>query len=123
MMNYLNDYKLINFCSINKDNIDLNNIISKDNKIVNIDKNDNIFLNRIKLCLGDLVREVRVTNCLDKFPVVLVTDSKDISTQMLKLLKATGKDIPKIKYFLDININHILIKYIKSIKDDIIFKK
>ncbi len=123
MMNYLTDFKGINFCSINKDNINLGNILSKDDEIVNISEDNNLFLNRVKNSLGDLVKDVRVTSHLDKFPVVLVTDSNDMSTQMIKLLKATGKDIPKIKYYLDININHILIKYIKSIKDDIIFKK
>ncbi len=122
MMNYLTDFKGINFCSINKDNVNLSNIISKNEEIF-VDENNSSFLNRIKLYLSDLVKDVRLTNCLDKFPVVLVTDSKDISTQMLKLLRATGKDVPKIKYYLDININHILIKYIRNIKDDIIFKK
>ncbi len=128
MMNYLTDFKGINFCSINRNNLnDLNNILSLDNNksdLVILNNNDNkIFIDRVKKILYDYVKDVRVTNLIEKFPVVLVTDSNDISTQMLKLLKSTGKDIPKIKYYFDINVNHILIKYIMNIKDENLFEK
>ncbi len=128
MMNYLINFKNINFCSVSKNNLNLDNILTKDDINFNLVKsneenNNKFFLNRIKDILSDFVKEVRITNRLEKFPVVLVTDTNDISTQMLKLLKSTGKDIPKIKYYLDININHIIIKYILNIKDNILFEK
>ncbi len=128
MMNYLNDFKGINFCSINKNNLNnLDNILvtnkNKSELITVLDDDIKLFINRIKNILSEDVKDVRVTNRIEKFPVVLLTDSNDMSTQMLKLLRSTGKDIPKIKYYFDININHILIKYIKNINDENLFKK
>ncbi len=131
MMNYLTDFKGISFCSINRNNINnLDNILVTNNNKSNLintslyDNDDNkLFINRIKDVLSKYIKDVRITDRIEKFPVVLVTDSNDISTQMLKLLKSTGKDIPKIKYYFDININHILIKYIKNVKDENLFKK
>ncbi len=127
MMNYLTDFKGINFCSINRNNINnLDNILSSNDSksdILVLNNDDKIFIEKIKNILCDYIKDARITNRIEKFPVVLVTDSNDISTQMFKLLKSTGKDMPKIKYYFDININHILIKYIKSIKDDNLFKK
>ncbi len=131
MMSYLIDYKGFNFCSINKNNnINLDNILTTDtNKKLNVndgnivDINEEKFFKRIYDLLCNNIKEVRITDKLEKFPAVLVTDTNDISTQMLKLLKSTGKDVPKVKYYLDININHIIIKYIKTIKDSNVFNK
>ncbi len=125
MMSYLTDFKGIQFVAINKNNINnFNNVLINENKVIHIDKKEyNFFFNRIKDVLKDLIKDVRITNNLDKFPVVLITDSNDMSTQMLKLLQSVGKDVPKIKYFFDINVNHILIKYIEKIEDNNSFKK
>ncbi len=125
MMSYLTDFKGIQFVAINKNNINnFNSILINENKVIHIDKKEyNLFFNRIKDVLKDLIKDVRITNNLDKFPVVLITDSNDMSTQMLKLLQSVGKDVPKIKYFFDINVNHILIKYIEKIKDNNSFEK
>ncbi len=127
MMTYLLDFKGIKFQSINKKYKD-DNIITLDNKnnILNLNKDKYLnLINRIKNVLKDKVKEVKVTDKLNNFPVVLSTDSNEMSTQMLKLLSitGTGKNFPKINYLFEINVDHLLIKYINNIKDEIIFTK
>ncbi len=124
MMTYLVDFKGIKFQSVSKNYIDDNKIITlNDNKILELDNNYINLINRIKNSIGDLVKDVKLTNRLYKFPVVLTTDSNDISTQMSKLLSSAGKKVPKVKYLFEINPNHLLIKYIDSIKDELLFSK
>ncbi len=125
MMSYLLDFKGIKFLSINKNSITDNNIIvSSDSKIKNL--NESIYSNlilRIKNVLGNKVKDIKITNKLDIFPVVVTTSINEISTQMSKLLSNVGKEVPEVKYLLEINPNHILFKYINSIQDNLLFKK
>ncbi len=127
MMSYLNDFKGIKFCSINKNDINIsNNIISLNkSEIIYNNKNnlDNFILKVKNVLLKYNIKDVILTNKLDNFPVVVTTSVNEISTQMSKLLSAVGKSIPEIKYLLEINPNHILIKYISNIKDNFLFKK
>ncbi len=125
MMVYLNDFKGIKLVSVNKNDFN-------DNKIISLNKSNLYSLNkdcfsnlikRIKFVLGDLIKDVKLTDKLDSYPVVVTTSSGEMSTQMLKLLTSVGKKVPKIKYLLEINCNHMLIKYINNIIDDNLFKK
>ncbi len=125
MMTYLLDFKGIKFQSVSKKYND-DNIITLNNKndILNLSKEKYTnLINRIKDILKDKVKDVKITDKLDNFPVVLSTDSNEMSTQMLKLLSITGKNFPKINYLFEININHLLIKYISNIEDKVIFSK
>ncbi len=125
MMTYLTDYKNIQFTLISKDyELNKNMIDVSSKKIIDVDEKH--FVNlivRIKKILGSLVKDVRITNRLENSPVILVTDTNEMSTQMLKLLTAAGKKAPQIKYFFEINIRHLLIKYINSIIDERLFKQ
>ncbi len=125
MMMYLLDFKGIKFFSINKNNEGINNIITLNNSKF-LDINKNIFVNlvnSIKLTLGEFIKDVKLTDKLENFPVVLTTSSSEMSTQMSKLLSSVGKKVPNIKYIFEINIKHILIKYINNIKDKNLLKK
>ncbi len=125
MMTYLVDFKGIKFQSVSK-KYDSDNIITlnKNNNILDLsnEKSSNL-ISRIKDVLKDKVKDVKITDKLNNFPVVLSTDSNEMSTQMLKLLSVAGKEFPKIKYLFEINTNHLLIKYINNIKDENNFSK
>ncbi len=136
MLMYLISFKDINFACISKDNTnsinntsasviksDIQNNVHSSNLVNNKSNIPSSFIIRVKDVLGDLVEDVRVTNRLEKFPVVLVSNSNQMSSQMVKLLVAAGRNVPKIKYFFDINLEHILIKYINSITDNVLFHK
>ncbi len=123
MMTYLVDFKGIKFISISKNDINKTDLVYKD-KIQIVNNNSKYTKNlliRIKNVLGDLVKDVKSTDYLKNFPVVLTTDTTQMSTQMLKLLVSAGKKVPKIKYLFEINTNHILIKYISNIIDEKLF--
>ncbi len=125
MMTYLLDFKGIKFQSINK-KYDSSNIITlnKNNNIIDLGQEKCVnLINRIKNVLKDRVKDVSITDKLNNFPVVLSTDVNEMSTQMLKLLSVSGKKFPKIKYLLEVNVNHLLIKYISNIKDESVFSK
>ncbi len=125
MMTYLLDFKGIKFQSISK-KYESNNIITlnKKDNFINLNQEKSFkLINRIKNVLKDKVKDVIITDKLNNFPVVLSTDANEMSTQMLKLLSMSGKQFPDIKYLFEVNINHLLIKYISSIKDELIFNK
>ncbi len=124
VMTYLLDFKGIQFSSVTK-NVDFSNYLSLDKSkvITSSDVKFDVLVNRIKSVLVNLVKDVKISNRLEKFPVILTTDSHDMSTQMVKLLIAAGKNVPKIKYLFEINVNHSLIKYINSVNDDKLFNK
>ncbi len=125
IMTYLTDFKGIKFFSISK-NEESSRVISvnKINEVIvpGLDSFGNLII-RIKNVLGDLVKQVRISKRIKKYPVILVTDINDISTQMSKLLSSTGKEVPVVKYVFEINIDHLLIKYINNIKDEVLFSK
>ncbi len=121
MMTYLVDFKGIKFFLISKEDND--NKLIKLNKSNIIEKNYDNLIKKMKEVLGNFIKDIKISDKLDKFPVVLKTDSSEMSTQMSKLLISIGKDVPKIKYLFEININHMLIKYINNINDYSLFSK
>ncbi len=125
MMTYLLDFKGIKFISITK-NVDLDKLFCSDVKskiIKSSDLESTSLIGRIKEVLFDLVKDVKISNRLENFPVILTTDSSEMSTQMVKLLASAGKKVPKIKYLFEINMDHNLIRYIKTINDKVLFSK
>lgn len=123
MMSYLTEFNKIKFQSVSnadftKDKLFENNI--KNNELID---DLSSLVNRIKLYLGNRVKLVRLTHHLLSTPVIVTTDVNDMTTQMSKLLSASGQSIPNVKYILEINPKHDLIKYIAEIKDETIFYK
>jgi molecular chaperone HtpG len=51
----------------------------------------------------------------------VLTDSNEMTTQMAKLFSAAGQTVPPIKYIFEINPNHILVKKIMNLNNDILF--
>ncbi|AEH39883.1 heat shock protein 90 [Buchnera aphidicola (Cinara tujafilina)] len=118
MMNYLPEYENKKFQSVSKSDISLEKLIKNDK--LNIDQKDqniDIFIEKNKNILGNRVKDVRMTNRLINTPVMVLTDTNDMSTQMAKLFSAAGQPIPDVKYLLEINPKHPLIKKIQNIKD------
>ncbi|WP_075432109.1 molecular chaperone HtpG [Buchnera aphidicola] len=116
MMNYLPEYQGKKFQSVSKSDLSLEKLIKKEK--IGTDKNEqksNIFIEKIKNILGNRVKDVRVTHRLINTPVMVLTDSNDMSTQMAKLFSAAGQPVPEIKYLLEINLTHPLIEKIKKI--------
>ncbi|WP_018293505.1 molecular chaperone HtpG [Mariprofundus ferrooxydans] len=64
---------------------------------------------KITEALGDKVKEVRVTDRLTESPACLVSDQFDMSSNMERILKQAGQNIPDMKPILEINPDHELV--------------
>lgn len=122
MMNYLTEFEEKKFQSISKSDESLNKLIESDKEIEQFSKKDSeIFLKKVKEKLKDQVKDVRLTNRLIDSPAVVLTDANEMTTQMAKLFSAAGQTVPPIKYIFEINPNHILVKKIINLNNDILF--
>jgi molecular chaperone HtpG len=75
-------------------------------------------LERIKISLGESVKDVRVTLRLTDSPACLVADDHDMGAHYERLLKASGQNVPAAKPILEINPQHPLVLRLKYEPDD-----
>jgi len=65
---------------------------------------------KMKAVLADRVKEVRVSSRLVDSPACLISEETDISSNLERILRQAGQEVPEIKPILEINANHILVK-------------
>lgn len=119
VINYLPKFNGKSFQAINKTDKSLNKLFKKDKeKIQKIDEKLQPFIEKIKKILKDKVNKVKLTFYLKNTPVIVTTETNEITTQMAKLFESIGQSVPKVKYNFEINPNHQLIKKIINIKDE-----
>jgi molecular chaperone HtpG len=74
---------------------------------------------KVKKCLGDLVKDVRASSRLADSPSCIVVDEHDPTMQMQQILKAMGnREMPEVKPILEINPSHPIVTKLASVKDD-----
>jgi molecular chaperone HtpG len=71
---------------------------------------------KIKNSLGEKVKEVRITDRLTESPACLVSDQFDMSSNMERILKQAGQNVPDAKPILEINPDHALIKRLAKMR-------
>ena len=71
---------------------------------------------KIKNSLGEKVKEVRVTDRLTESPACLVSDQFDMGSNMERILKQAGQNVPDSKPILEINPDHALIKRLAKMR-------
>ncbi|WP_172199096.1 molecular chaperone HtpG [Niveibacterium sp. COAC-50] len=71
-------------------------------------------LEKIKTALGDRVKEVRITHRLTDSPACVVADENDMGTNLARLLKAAGQDVPSSKPILEVNPKHQVLLKLKA---------
>jgi molecular chaperone HtpG len=81
-------------------------------------KNAGGLIEKLKLALGERVKEVRVSDRLTESPSCLVLDEHDMALHMQKLLKAAGHEVPGGKPVLEINPSHPLLQRLDGEADD-----
>lgn len=121
MMNYISEYQGKKFQSASKSDDSINkllNISEKSEETNKLTTELEPLIKKSKKILDGKVKNVRLTYRLTNTPAIVITDAKDISTQMAKLFSAAGQPIPDVKYIFEINPNHSLIKKIAKIKDE-----
>ena len=63
-------------------------------------------LDKMKLSLGERVKDVKVTLRLTDSPACLVADEHDVGMNLARILKAAGQNAPESKPILEINPKH-----------------
>ena len=133
IVNALRKFKDFDFKSV--DNVDLkgmetfNDSEAKEKKFEDLNKADekhfDSLLDRIKKILGDRVTDVKESKRLVDSPSCLVSPDDGFSSQMLKMMKMTNKDIQIQKKIFEVNKDHKLVRnllkvYKANSKDDYI---
>ena len=67
-------------------------------------------VDKLKEKLGDRVKDVRVSTRLTESPSCLVADERDMGTNLARILKAVGQDVPGMKPILEVNPGHPIVK-------------
>jgi molecular chaperone HtpG len=75
-------------------------------------------IERIQDALKERASAVRLTQRLTDSPACLVSDEHGMSTNLERLLKASGQKIPSMKPVLEINPNHPIVERLKEETDD-----
>ncbi len=117
LMNHLSDYKDKQFVSVTKGELDLGELDDEETKKAQEEAKEALapLLERVKAALGDEVKEVRLTHRLTSTPSCVVAGEHDMSTQMIKLMRAAGQPVPEQKYILELNPEHSLVKKLESL--------
>lgn len=69
----------------------------------------------LKTKLSDHLKDVRLSSRLTTSPACLVGDLGDMSPHMETLLKASGKELPKVKRILELNPDHPLVEKMQAL--------
>ncbi|MEZ9877043.1 molecular chaperone HtpG [Vibrio breoganii] len=123
LMNYLTEFDGKQFQSITKAGLDLSKFEDEQEKEKQKETEEEFksVVERTQEYLGDRVKEVRTTFKLASTPAVVVTDDMEMGTQMAKLLEAAGQAAPEVKYILELNPEHDLVKQMADTADEIAF--
>ncbi|SIO95594.1 molecular chaperone HtpG [Vibrio spartinae] len=120
LMNYLTEFDGKQFQSITKAGLDLSQFEDEAEKEKHKETEEafKTVVERTQSYLGERVKEVRTTFKLASTPAVVVTDDDEIGTQMAKLLEAAGQAAPEVKYILELNPEHDLVKKMADEPDE-----
>jgi len=75
-------------------------------------------LERMQAALKDRASAVRVTHRLTDSPACLVSDEHDMSTNLERMLRAAGQQVPVSKPILEINPGHPIVQRLKDEIDE-----
>jgi molecular chaperone HtpG len=70
-------------------------------------------LEKVKVSLGEKVKDVRVTHRLTDSPSCIVADEHDMGGNLARILKAAGQKAPEMKPILEINPRHPAVQRLK----------
>jgi molecular chaperone HtpG len=67
-------------------------------------------LRKLKVALGDKVKDVRISERLTQSPSCLVADEHDMGGNLARILRAAGQNVPQSKPILEINPVHAIVR-------------
>ena len=76
---------------------------------------------RMKAVLADRASDVRLTRRLTDSPACLVSDTQGMSTNLERILKSAGQNVPSSHPVLEINPDHPVVERLKAESDESLF--
>lgn len=125
LMSHLTDYSEKQFQSITRGALDLGDLEDEESKKAQEEAEKQVegLTDRVKTALGEKVKDVKFTHRLTDSPACVVADEFGMTTQMAKLMEAAGQAVPEMKYNLELNPEHALVKLMADVQDEEQFSK
>jgi len=113
LVSSLNEYDGKPLVSVARGDLDLGALEDETEKQAHetADKQAGALVQKIREALGDRVKDVRPTHRLTDSPACLVVDEDEISSNLQRLLREAGQNVPKINPILEINPLHPLVTF------------
>lgn len=111
LVSHLTEFKGKQLQSVAKGALDLGELADKDDqeKAEKAAEEHKGLLERVKVSLGDTVKDVRVSTRLADSPACLVVDDYDMSQNLARILKQMGQDAPMPTPIMELNLEHPLV--------------
>jgi molecular chaperone HtpG len=119
MLSFLTQFNEKTLVSVAKGGLDLGSLEDEKEKQEHqeVEKQYADLIERMKQTLNDKAKDVRVTFRLTDSPACLVADENELSSNLMRMLKAAGQAAPETKPILEINPSHPLIQKIEGDHD------
>jgi len=119
LMGHLTQFKDKPLQSITRGGLDLGELSDKttEEHIKQAETDLSETLNHMKEVLKDSVKDIRFSQRLTDSPSCVVVDENDMSSQMERMLRASGQVVPIRKPILELNPDHQMIQRLKIEKD------
>lgn len=115
----LREYEGKQLQSISQGALDLGKLEDEETKkqVEEEQKTHSDLMTRLKECLGEKVKEVRISQRLTDSPVCVVFDENELTAHMQRLLKAAGQSFSESKPILEVNPSHTLIARLHHVEE------
>ncbi len=125
LMSHLTDFDEKQLQSVARGALDLGDLDDEESKKAHEDAEKEVegLAERVKTVLGDEVNSVKFTHRLTDSPACVVAEEFGMSTQMRKMMMSAGQEVPEIKYNLELNPEHDLVKILADVQDEEQFSK
>ena len=112
------EHQGLEFKSITKG--DLEDLDSEEDKAEKekVAKDFDKVIEKAQSILSAKVKAVKVSSRLSESPSCLVADENEMGSNMERIMKSLGQDVPETKPILEINPNHPLVKKLKNSVDE-----
>ncbi|MFT5840311.1 MAG: molecular chaperone HtpG [Flavobacteriales bacterium] len=120
LMSHLTEFDEKSFQSITHGALDLGDLEDEESKkaLEEAEKQVEGLAERVKVALGDKVKDVKFTHRLTDSPACIVADEQGMTTQMIKLMQAAGQPVPEAQYHFEMNPEHELVKLLADVQDE-----
>jgi molecular chaperone HtpG len=123
LMSHLTEFDEKSFQSITHGALDLGDLEDEESKkaLEEAEKQVEGLAERVKVALGDKVKDVKFTHRLTDSPACIVADEQGMTTQMIKLMQSAGQPVPEAQYHFELNPEHQLVKLLADVQDEELF--